>query len=58
MAIDLRKDEDCRKSLIKYFKDNQVLYGEVDVHIAIAVSDFLLEWEAEKETKNDVKNGA
>jgi hypothetical protein len=58
MAIDLRKDEECRKSLMKYFKDNEILYGEVSVHITIAVSDFLLEWETKKETENNIKNGA
>lgn len=41
--INLRVNEDYRKRLMKYFKDNKDLYGEVDVHIAIAVSDFLLD---------------
>ena len=55
MAIDLRKDEECRKSLMKYFKDNEILYGKVSVHITIAVSDFLLEWETKKEMDYQVE---
>jgi hypothetical protein len=57
MVIDLRKDEECRKALMKMFKENELLYGKVDVHITIAVSDFLLEWDKNKD-KNIGKSGA
>ena len=46
-VIDIRKDEDYRKQLIKYFKDNAILYGDVSVHTVLAVSDFLLKLKPE-----------
>lgn len=45
MAIDLRKEHECRKELCKYLKENQILFGEISPNTIIEISDFLLEWE-------------
>lgn len=45
MAIDLRKDEKCRKAIMKHFVDKEILYKYAGLELVMAVSDFLIDWE-------------
>lgn len=54
MAIDLRKEHECRIELHKHLKENNILFDfdVVSPNLLIVISDFLLEWESKNVNTN------